>query len=104
LKFDPQYLEVMEIQEGSFFRQSGGQSRFDARRDAAAGEIYAAISRSGEEEDTGGASGEGSLVTVQLKALKAVPSTELSILSATPEPRPENPVTLPDALTIQIEP
>jgi len=104
LEFDPQYLEVTEIREGSFFRQSGGQSRFDASQDAATGKIDATVSRIGDEEDTGGASGEGSLLMVQLKAVKAVPSTMLRLLSATPEPAPENPVTLPDALNIQITP
>jgi general secretion pathway protein D len=102
LEFNPQYLEVTEIQEGSFFRQSGGQSRFDVRHEAATGKIYATISRIGD--DPSGTSGEGSLLMAQLKAVKAVPSTALRILSATPEPTPKNPVMLPDALNIRIAP
>ncbi|MCL2021810.1 MAG: cohesin domain-containing protein [Betaproteobacteria bacterium] len=104
LGFDPQILQVVSVHEGDFFGQGNRQTNFNYRQDPAQGRISAAFARQTANEQDSGINGEGSLITVNFKAVKAGNLTNLQLLSATPEPMPAVPMPLPVERPIHILP
>ena len=102
--FDPQTLQVVSAIEGDFFKQAGGQSTFSQRVDPAQGKIFIAAIRQNATGNDAGINGSGSLVTVTFKALKANPQAKIQLLSATPEPSFNLPLSLPIEQLIRILP
>ena len=104
LGFDPQVLQVVNVQEGDFFRQGNGSTNFSQRIDAAAGKVLAtSVRQSGSGLDPG-VNGSAGLVTVTFKAVKAAPASKVQLLSATPEPSLVVPVPLPVEYAVRVVP
>jgi general secretion pathway protein D len=102
LTFDPQLLQVVNVQEGDYFRQAKGSTNFSHRIDPAQGKVFLATVRQAAHGAEAGINGAGSLVTVTFKALKPSPSARLQLTSATPEPSPAAPVRLPVEQVVRI--
>jgi len=78
--YDPKLFAVTTVTEGDFMRQGGAQSAFASRIDAAAGRVFATVSRSTPD----GASAPGTLATVTLRALAPAPSATVQLLASSP--------------------
>ena len=104
LGFDPQFVQVVSVQEGDFFKQGKAQTTFSQRVDPLQGKAFVALVRQGASGSDSGINGAGSVVSVTLKALKASSSAKLQLLSVTPEPAPALPIVLPVEHTIRIVP
>jgi general secretion pathway protein D len=105
--FDPQLLQVVNVQEGDFLKQSGGSTNFSHRIDPAQGKVFVAAVRQNAGGNDAGVNGSGALVTVNFKALKATTATaaaKLQLLSATPEPAAASPLAMPLVQQLQIVP
>ena len=109
--FDPQLLQVVTVQEGDFFKQSGGTSSFNYRIDPTQGKVFVAAVRQSASNVGAGVNGAGAVVTVAFKALKpdGVPAAsditaKLQLLSASPEPAPASPFALPVEHMVHIVP
>jgi general secretion pathway protein D len=87
LGFDPRALQVLGVEEGAFFKQGGTPTRFSQRLDLAQGKVFAALLRQGAGGTEAGINGQGSVLTLRLKALKPG-QTLLRVLSASPDPAP----------------
>jgi general secretion pathway protein D len=79
IAFPPEMLEVVEIQEGPYFKQANGLTSFSHGVNAETGRLSASVSRS----DAGGSAGEASMLTLRLKS-KAPGSAELRFASFKP--------------------
>lgn len=90
--FDPQVLQVVSVEEGSFMSQGGGQSTLTKQVNLSDGKISATLVRQGTA-----VSGQAPLLQVTFKALAAAESTQVRLLSATPGPGEMGPVRLADA-------
>ncbi|MBN9409210.1 MAG: general secretion pathway protein GspD [Burkholderiales bacterium] len=77
--FPSQMLDVLEVTEGDFFRQSGGATSFTHAVNPATGRISVGVLRS----DATGATGRGSLVKLKLRAKNPGP-IELGIANLRP--------------------
>ncbi|AIY41400.1 putative secretion system X protein GspD-like [Collimonas arenae] len=104
--FDPQLLQVVNVQEGDFFKQSGGATNFSHRIDPAQGKVFVAAVRQNASGSDAGVNGNGALVTVNFKALKstATAAAKLQLLSANPEPTSAAPLAMPPEQLVQIVP
>ena len=105
--FDPQLLQVVNVQEGDFFKQSGGATNFSHRIDPAQGKVFVAAVRQNASGSDAGVNGNGALVTVNFKALKptaAAAAAKLQLLSANPEPSSAAPLAMPPEQLVQIVP
>lgn len=80
ISYDTAHLRVVEVTEGEFFKQNGGQSNFTSNVDAAAGRIFVGVTRSGSD----GAVGAESVAVINFKALSEQPKSEIRLLTATP--------------------
>lgn len=101
--FDPQLLQIVNVQEGDFFKQNRGDTRFTQRSDPL-GKVFASVVRQSEPNDNG-TNGIGKVLTVTFKAIKPTANdTKLQLLSASPEPALINPVQLPVEKSLQIAP
>ncbi|MCM2320783.1 MAG: cohesin domain-containing protein [Pseudomonas sp.] len=65
LAYDPAALQISEVSEGDFLRQGNASTTFAPRLDEQNGRLYVALSRA----DSSGASGEGGLLRLRVKAL-----------------------------------
>lgn len=95
--YDPQALQLVEIVEGDFMKQGGGQTSFSSRIDPVSGKAFVAIVRQG-----GSVNGAGSVVMATFKAVKTG-TTHLQLLSVTPEPLPTGAVAGTAELSIAVE-
>lgn len=105
--FDPQQLQVVSVQEGDFFKQSGGTTNFSHRIDPAQGKVFVAAVRQNASGNDAGVNGAGGMVTVSFKALKPSATTamaKLQLLSASPEPAPVTPIVVPLEQFVRIVP
>lgn len=100
LGFDPAALEVVDVQEGSFFRQGGASTNFASNVDQKTGRIFVGLTRAGTE----GAKGEDGVVTITFKARSPRPKSEIRLLAATPVAVGPTAITvaLPQAKTIDV--
>jgi general secretion pathway protein D len=78
MTFDTAVFQVVSVTEGTFFQQEGGTSGFSSNTDAGAGKFFVTAMSQGNE----GASGEGTVAVVVLRALAASPKAELRVTSA----------------------
>ncbi|HEY6609761.1 MAG TPA: cohesin domain-containing protein [Pseudomonas sp.] len=67
LAYDPAALQISEVSEGDFLGQGNAATTFAPRLDEQNGRLYVALSRA----DSSGASGEGGLLRLRVKALEA---------------------------------
>jgi general secretion pathway protein D len=81
IAFPSQAFEVLEVSEGTFFKQDDGVTSFTHAVNASTGRIGLAVLRS----DTTGATGQAPVVMLRLKAKTAGPAT-LSLSSFKPVP------------------
>lgn len=102
--FDPQLLQVAHVQEGDFLKQNGGQTSFSQRVDPAQGKVFITSVRQNPVGNDAGVNGNGGIVTVTFKALKAGTTAKVQLLSVTPEPAPNMPVNVPVEQAIRIVP
>ena len=77
IAFDPTRLQIIDVIEGDFFRQEGGQTTFARQVVPETGRILVSAQRNGGEP----VRGKGSVVTLKLKAVVAG-TARLSIASA----------------------
>lgn len=100
LAYDASALKVVDVAEGSFFKQNGAQTSFARNVDVAAGKIFVGVTLSGADS----AAGAGSLATITFKALADKPKAEVKLLTTTPVGNGDkmpNP-SVPDAYTVTI--
>jgi len=89
--FDPTALQVVNVAEGDFLKQAGGQTNFTSRVDSQAGKVFV-----GDVRQASGINGTGSVVTLVFKAIKAMSQAQVQLLSITPAPMPQGePISLP---------
>jgi len=67
LAYSPRQFDVVEVAEGSFFKQGGGQTSFTQAVNAETGKIGVGILRS----DTSGVAGEAPMLELKLRAKTA---------------------------------
>jgi len=103
LGFDPQLLQLVQAQEGDFFKQAGGTTLFNQRSDPAQGKLFVSMVRQNPSGSDAGVNGSGNVLLVSFKALKAG-SGKLQLLSATPEPAPAMPLALPPEQLVKVLP
>jgi len=77
LRYDPQEVEVVAVEDGGFFAQVGGAAVFTPRVDAGLGVVFATLGASG----AGSTKGDGPLIKLRAKARKAGTSPKLQISS-----------------------
>ncbi|QGZ41359.1 cohesin domain-containing protein [Pseudoduganella flava] len=80
LGFDPAAFQVLNVSEGTYFRQNEGQSTISSNIDSSAGKVLVSVVRNGE----GGVPGDHSVAVVTMRALAAKPAAEIRLLSAAP--------------------
>ncbi len=78
--FDPAVFQVVQIEEGGFFKRNNGTTSFSSNVDAANGKFFVSVIRS----DVEGASGEDSVAVVTLRALATSPQAAIKVLTAAP--------------------
>lgn len=93
--FDPQVLQVASVNEGNYLRQNAALTDFSHRVDPIQGKIFVAAVRQNASGYDTGVTGSGTVVEVTFKALKAMESTAISLLSISPEPQPTSPISVP---------
>lgn len=101
--FDPQLLQVQSVQEGDFFRQANGNTRFSQRVDAAQGKLFAALVRQAQTGTDPGVNGSGAALIVNFRAIKPG-AARVQVLSANPEPAAGTPLALPVERVIKVVP
>lgn len=79
VKYDPAVLEVVDAIPGRYMSQAGSKLDFTKRIVTGSGMAFFTQTRSGEP-----AKGEGEVLEIQFKALKAVASSLVTVLPATP--------------------
>lgn len=83
--YDPKKLEVVNVTEGDFFKQANAPTRFEARPDPAAGQIYVTDTLVGNDPSAGtGPAGQGSILTATFKTIASANPSSLSIVSMAP--------------------
>jgi len=78
LGFDPQMLQVVNVNEGIFLKQGGVATNFSAQIDPK-GQVTVSSART-----SGGASSPGNLMTINFRAMTASESTPIKVLSVSP--------------------
>lgn len=77
--FDASKFEILDVQEGDLFKQSGASINFTQRVDTALGQILVTENKIGA--DANGATAEGTVVAVKLKAIGAPGNSAFRLLS-----------------------
>jgi general secretion pathway protein D len=77
--FDNKVLQVLDVTEGDFLQQGGAKTSFTSRVDAN-GQILMTGTRAGE----GGASGSGSVATINFRALAPADASSVQLLTIAP--------------------
>jgi general secretion pathway protein D len=80
IQYDPAVLEAVDAQAGPFMAQGGNEVGFGKRIVKGSGMLFLTQTRTG----SGGARGEGELVTLSFKALKPAVRSIVTALPATP--------------------
>jgi general secretion pathway protein D len=75
LRYDPEQLEVLAVEDGGYFTQVGGAAVFTPRVDPGLGVVFATIGASGAASTQG----DGGLLKLRVKSRKPVSSTSLQI-------------------------
>jgi general secretion pathway protein D len=77
LRYDPEQIEVLAVEDGDFFRQGGNTTVFTPRIDAGIGIVYATVGVSGGAP----AKGEAGLIAVRAKTRGTAATTRLQFSS-----------------------
>ncbi len=80
IKYDPATFEAVDATPGSFMTQGDDKTEVVKRIEGEAGMIFLTLKRSGPQ----GASGDGDLLEVQLRALKPAANSPVTVLPMTP--------------------
>lgn len=80
LRFDPNALEVVKVEEGELLKQAGAETRFDHTVDAARGRIAIGVARAA----SGGAQGQGRLFNVTFRVKAESPKSQIQMTSMSP--------------------
>jgi len=78
LSYDPGAMDIVQVQEGTFFKRKGSQSLFASNVDVSSAKIIISAGSSGTE----GASGEEDIALITLKARAAKGVATLQVLAA----------------------
>ena len=78
--FDPAAFQVLNIAEGSFFKQNDEKASLSSNIDSASGKAFVSVVQSGSN----GTKGEGDVAIFTLRALSAKPGAEIKLLSSSP--------------------
>lgn len=78
--YDPEAFQVVQINEGEFFKQNDGATSFTSNIDTATGKFFATVLRTNND----GAAGNEVVAFVNLRALAAKPLAQVSLLAASP--------------------
>lgn len=98
---DPEAFDIVDIDEGAFFKQASGKTSFSSNHDPASGRLFVGVARSGEQ----GVAGEETIAVITLKAKRAKPQAELKITSSAPVAPSSSPqAMLPAARIIVVTP
>ena len=79
MRYRPNEVELVGIEDGGFFKRGGGESRFTPRSEPGLGMIVVALGAGTRGGSVPG--GEGSLVTLKLKPIAKVPKVRLEFIS-----------------------
>jgi len=98
MTYEPGALDVVQVQEGGFFKSDGSQSLFASTTDPSSGKILVSAGRSGVQ----GASGEGDVAILTLKARKPGRTSPVTVSAVSPvladgqtlRPQPPPPYTV----------
>jgi general secretion pathway protein D len=101
--FDPQVLQVVNVQEGDFLKRDGARTTFIQRVDPTQGKVFMTSVRRNDTGTDAGINGAGNVAIVTFKALKAA-SAKVQLLSVSPEPKAGSPVQVPVEQTVQVVP
>lgn len=77
--FDASKFEILDVQEGDFFKHGGASTTFTQRIDKVSGQIF--VTENKISADADGATVEGSIVAVKVKAIGAPGSSAFRLLS-----------------------
>jgi len=80
LKYDPNALEVVTVEEGELLKQAGAETRFDHSVDAATGRIAVSVARPA----SGGAQGQGRLFNVTFRVKAPSRRSQIQMTSMSP--------------------
>ena len=103
VSFDPRMFQVVRVDEGDFLRQSGGQTSFNQRVDAAQGRVFVSAVRLNTAGNDNGTNGAGSVVNLTFKAI-ASGSGSIRLQSVTPEPAYDVSRAVPLDLQLKVVP
>lgn len=103
LAFDPLLLQVAHVKEGDYFRQGGARTTFNQRVDPAQGKLFLSLVRQGANGGDPGINGNGSVVVVTFKSIKASSEPKVQVLSASPEPAGVS-MVLPPPQAVRVTP
>jgi general secretion pathway protein D len=106
IAFEPAKLEIVAVKEGTLLGMNNGVAAFNHRVDRASGHIYATGTRNAKNGDNTGATGEGTLVSITMRAIgNPGPATvRLTTVAPIGLNGASVPANVPAPLTIQIAP
>jgi len=103
VSFDPRMFQVVRVDEGDFLRQSGGQTSFNQRVDAAQGRVFVSAVRLNTAGNDNGTNGAGSVVNLSFKAIASGSGT-IRLQSLAPEPAYDVSRAVPLDLQLKVVP
>ncbi|HEY5761727.1 MAG TPA: secretin N-terminal domain-containing protein [Rhodocyclaceae bacterium] len=79
MRYRPNEVELVGIEDGGFFKRGGGESRFTPRSEPGLGMIVTALGAGASDGSVPG--GEGTLLTLKLKPIGKVPKVRIEFIS-----------------------
>jgi general secretion pathway protein D len=105
LEFDPGAWEFNSVMEGAFLKGGGAATAFTSEVDAKRGRVLIKLNRQAAGNGEALAKGQGDLLTLNLRAIKANPGgAAIKLLAAAPEPTPATPLVLPVEQRVKVAP
>jgi len=105
LAYDPSAWEFNSVMEGPFLKGGGAATVFTSEVDAKRGRVLIKFSRQAGGNGDALAKGQGELLTLNLRPIKANPDgVAIKLLAAAPEPTPATPLVLPVEQSVKVLP
>lgn len=82
--FDPGKFELLDVREGNLLAQNGGATSFSQRIDKASGQVFIAATRVAKDGGNAGASGEGILASLTVRAMNTPGSGDFRLVTIAP--------------------
>lgn len=82
--YDPGKFEVLDVKEGNLLAQNGGITSFSQRVERGSGQIFITGTRNAKNGDNSGATGDGSLTTLTVKATGASGPASFRLITVAP--------------------